>query len=43
VVEKLSAKSRVYKEAVGNVDDAAKQQFNKHLELILAKIMDKLA
>ena len=43
VVEKLSTKSRIYKEAVGNVDDAAKQQFNKHLELILAKIMDKLA
>lgn len=43
VVERLSTKSRIYSEALGNVDDAAKQQFNKHLELILAKIMDKLA
>ncbi len=42
VIEKLSAKSSAYRQALGDVDDTAKQMFNKNLEAILAKVMDKL-
>ena len=42
VVNLLSTRSAVYREALGDVDDTAKQLFNKNLEAILAKVMDKL-
>ena len=40
-VDSLSS-TRIYQDAVGDVDDTAKAAFKKNLELILAKIMDKL-
>lgn len=42
VVDMLSAKSSVYRRALGDVDETAKQMFDKNLEAILAKVMDKL-
>ena len=42
VVNLLSTRSTLYREALGDVDDTAKQLFNKNLEAVLAKVMDKL-